>query len=188
LVILHPVNANVDIEYALARQTLAAVRSIPFARVILIHPNNDPGARGIVRCWDEQGGDSRIITCRNADRPQFLGLLRDASVLVGNSSAGIIEAASFGTPVIDIGPRQLGRERSEGTPDHLERRPTAPLSREERLRRGWHRPTHRQRPIIPAQARQNLEKVDRLLSCCQSASITPRSRHPRRTHEHRRRS
>jgi UDP-N-acetylglucosamine 2-epimerase len=39
-------------------------------------------------------------------------LLRDAVALVGNSSSGIIEAASFGTPVIDIGPRQLGRERS----------------------------------------------------------------------------
>jgi UDP-N-acetylglucosamine 2-epimerase len=38
--------------------------------------------------------------------------MRDAAVLVGNSSSGIIEAASFGTPVVDIGPRQLGRERS----------------------------------------------------------------------------
>ena len=37
--------------------------------------------------------------------------MRDAAVLVGNSSSGIIEAASFGTPVVDIGPRQLGRER-----------------------------------------------------------------------------
>jgi UDP-N-acetylglucosamine 2-epimerase len=34
-------------------------------------------------------------------------------MLVGNSSSGIIEAASFRTPVIDIGPRQLGRERCE---------------------------------------------------------------------------
>jgi UDP-N-acetylglucosamine 2-epimerase len=38
--------------------------------------------------------------------------MRDAAVLVGNSSSGIIEAASFGTPVVDIGPRQTGRERS----------------------------------------------------------------------------
>jgi GDP/UDP-N,N'-diacetylbacillosamine 2-epimerase (hydrolysing) len=41
----------------------------------------------------------------------FLALVRDAAVLVGNSSSGIIEAASFGTPVLDIGPRQCGRER-----------------------------------------------------------------------------
>ena len=31
-------------------------------------------------------------------------------MLVGNSSSGIIEAASFGTPVVDVGPRQAGRE------------------------------------------------------------------------------
>ena len=49
---------------------------------------------------------------RNLNRAQFLGLLRHAAVLVGNSSSGIIEAASFGTPVVDIGPRQAGRERS----------------------------------------------------------------------------
>lgn len=48
---------------------------------------------------------------RNLPRQLFLGLLRDAAVLVGNSSSGIIESASFGTPVIDIGDRQTGRER-----------------------------------------------------------------------------
>jgi GDP/UDP-N,N'-diacetylbacillosamine 2-epimerase (hydrolysing) len=46
-------------------------------------------------------------------RDGFLALLRDTTVLVGNSSTGIVEAASFGTPVIDIGSRQLGRERSQ---------------------------------------------------------------------------
>jgi UDP-N-acetylglucosamine 2-epimerase len=39
--------------------------------------------------------------------------LRDATVLVGNSSSGIIEAASLGTPVIDVGTRQCGRARSQ---------------------------------------------------------------------------
>jgi UDP-N-acetylglucosamine 2-epimerase len=38
--------------------------------------------------------------------------MRDAAVMVGNSSSGVIEAASFGTPVVDVGPRQAGRERS----------------------------------------------------------------------------
>ena len=55
--------------------------------------------------------DERTSSARDVPRPIFLGLLRDAAVLVGNSSSGIIEAASFGTPVLDIGSRQLGRER-----------------------------------------------------------------------------
>ena len=48
---------------------------------------------------------------RDLPRGDFLGLLRDTAVLIGNSSSGIIEAASFGTPVIDVGDRQKGRER-----------------------------------------------------------------------------
>ncbi len=53
-----------------------------------------------------------ITVRRDVPRPLFLGLMREAAVLVGNSSSGIIEAASFGTPVVDVGPRQAGRERS----------------------------------------------------------------------------
>jgi UDP-N-acetylglucosamine 2-epimerase (non-hydrolysing)/GDP/UDP-N,N'-diacetylbacillosamine 2-epimerase (hydrolysing) len=35
--------------------------------------------------------------------------------MVGNSSSGVIEAPSFGLPVVDVGPRQEGRERAENT-------------------------------------------------------------------------
>jgi UDP-N-acetylglucosamine 2-epimerase len=56
---------------------------------------------------------ARRVFSQNQPRAAFLGLLRDAAVLVSNSSSGIIEAASFGTPVIDVGPRQAGRERGE---------------------------------------------------------------------------
>ena len=40
-----------------------------------------------------------------------------ASVLVGNSSSGIIEAASFHIPVVNIGTRQAGRERASNVID-----------------------------------------------------------------------
>jgi GDP/UDP-N,N'-diacetylbacillosamine 2-epimerase (hydrolysing) len=78
-----------------------------------------------VRAWDDESQErhspqgvsvrspkSQLLLCRDLPRSTFLGLLRDAALLVGNSSAGIIEAASFGTPVVDIGRRQEGRERS----------------------------------------------------------------------------
>ena len=48
---------------------------------------------------------------------RYLSLLRVASVLVGNSSSGIIEAASFGLPVVNIGNRQHQRERSGNVVD-----------------------------------------------------------------------
>jgi len=111
LLVLHPVNGD-DVEYRRAELVLGAIKAIPFSRIVIVHPNNDPGSRGIARCWDQHAHDERLVIHRNLDRQQFLGLLREAGVLVGNSSSGIIEAASFGTPVIDIGPRQMGRERS----------------------------------------------------------------------------
>ncbi|HEX2860299.1 MAG TPA: UDP-N-acetylglucosamine 2-epimerase, partial [Lacunisphaera sp.] len=40
-----------------------------------------------------------------------------ADIMVGNSSSGIIEAGSFGLPVLNIGDRQHGRERNENTVD-----------------------------------------------------------------------
>jgi UDP-N-acetylglucosamine 2-epimerase (non-hydrolysing)/GDP/UDP-N,N'-diacetylbacillosamine 2-epimerase (hydrolysing) len=113
LLALHPIESDDGVERAHAELLLSALKSIPFARIVIIHPNNDPGSRGIARCWDEHTADSTLQIHRNLDRARFLRLLRDAAVLVGNSSSGIIEAASFGTPAIDIGPRQLGRERSQ---------------------------------------------------------------------------
>ena len=45
----------------------------------------------------------------------FIYTMAHASCMIGNSSAGIREAASFGTPVIDIGYRQKGREKNQST-------------------------------------------------------------------------
>lgn len=108
LLVLHPINPDETTEYRTAKRVLAETLRAA-ARVFIIYPNNDPGAAGIARCWDEIN-DGRVIVAKDLPREVFLGLLRDAAFLIGNSSSGIIEAASFGTPVVDIGPRQSGRE------------------------------------------------------------------------------
>jgi UDP-N-acetylglucosamine 2-epimerase (non-hydrolysing)/GDP/UDP-N,N'-diacetylbacillosamine 2-epimerase (hydrolysing) len=113
LLVLHPIEADESVEYQRAAMTAQAMRNCGVERVVVVYPNNDPGAGGIVRCWEKLRGDRRFIVRRDLPRPVFLGLLRDAAMLVGNSSSGIIEAASFRTPVIDVGPRQLGRQRCE---------------------------------------------------------------------------
>jgi UDP-hydrolysing UDP-N-acetyl-D-glucosamine 2-epimerase len=112
LLVLHPTAADEAIERRTAETVLRATSAAGVPRIVIVHPNNDPGGRGIARCWDAHEQDERLIIRRDIARPLFLGLMRDAAVLVGNSSSGIIEAASFGTPVLDIGPRQAGRERS----------------------------------------------------------------------------
>jgi UDP-N-acetylglucosamine 2-epimerase (non-hydrolysing)/GDP/UDP-N,N'-diacetylbacillosamine 2-epimerase (hydrolysing) len=119
LVVLHPTSADDREERDRAEALLTASAAMPVAHRYVVYPNNDPGSRGIATIWDSLGGAKArpihhgvsITWIRSLPRPAFLGLLRDAAVLIGNSSSGIIEAASFGTPVIDVGPRQAGRER-----------------------------------------------------------------------------
>ena len=50
-------------------------------------------------------------------RNDFLGLLSNCSVLVGNSSSGIIEASYFKIPVVNIGIRQKNREKGNNVID-----------------------------------------------------------------------
>jgi UDP-N-acetylglucosamine 2-epimerase (non-hydrolysing)/GDP/UDP-N,N'-diacetylbacillosamine 2-epimerase (hydrolysing) len=113
LLLLHPIEADEAAEFEHASAVLKVITATEIERIVIIYPNNDPGCAGIVRCWEMAAGDARFVVRRDVPRAVFLGLLRDAAVLVGNSSSGIIEAASFRTPVIDVGPRQLGRERCE---------------------------------------------------------------------------
>jgi UDP-hydrolysing UDP-N-acetyl-D-glucosamine 2-epimerase len=112
LVLLHPVESSARMETRRARMVLGGLRSAGIKQMFVVYPNNDPGAAGIIKAWEQH---RRSITClaRNVDRKVFLGLMKGAAMLVGNSSSGIIEAASFGTPVIDIGPRQAGRDRGQ---------------------------------------------------------------------------
>lgn len=111
LLVLHPETSNAAQESQTADLLLQCVEQTGFERTVIVYPNNDPGSEGIAGCWDALPVNERVLLCRDLPRERFLGLLRDTAVLVGNSSSGIIEAATFGTPVLDIGSRQAGRER-----------------------------------------------------------------------------
>lgn len=101
-----------------------------FDGVIAIYPNNDPGSAGIIRVWES---DAWLVSFRDLSRPHFLEILSNAAVLIGNSSSGIIEAATFGTPVINIGDRQKGRERNENVIDV----PANPAAIRRALKKVW---------------------------------------------------
>ncbi|MGF1633482.1 MAG: UDP-N-acetylglucosamine 2-epimerase [Phycisphaerae bacterium] len=112
LLVHHPTRSDAAAEAALATRLLAVVREqVP--GICLIDPNNDPGHEGIRTTWQaaERDPAGKVVRFANLTRADFLGLMRDARLLAGNSSSGIIEAGSFGTPVLNVGPRQAGRER-----------------------------------------------------------------------------
>lgn len=78
---------------------------------VVIYPNSDPGHSGIVREIAALKHDPRWRIFRSLPRRDYLRLLSRAAVLVGNSSGGIIESASLGIYVVNVGPRQHGRLR-----------------------------------------------------------------------------
>ncbi|MGB7158702.1 MAG: UDP-N-acetylglucosamine 2-epimerase [Tepidisphaeraceae bacterium] len=117
LLVLHPDDPSDQLAFDRATMLLRASERIGFERLVIVAPNNDPGAAGTFRAWDRAAKRPNVSLHRDLPRRAFLALLRDAAVLAGNSSAGIVEAASFGTPVVNVGPRQLGRERSKNVTD-----------------------------------------------------------------------
>lgn len=81
--------------------------------VAIMMPNSDPGNQAIVselQAFANRCSKTKIFTY--LDRLVFVNMLRHAHALVGNSSAGILEAPSLGLPVVNIGKRQRGREHA----------------------------------------------------------------------------
>lgn len=119
LVIFHPVVQEMDDAYEQTAALASALRDSlpdPETHIVWLAPNADAGSGGILRSLDEMQ-DQRLHRVTHLSRPTFVAALRHAEALVGNSSAGIIEAASFGTPVVNIGNRQRARERNGNTID-----------------------------------------------------------------------
>ena len=94
--------------------TLDAIESFD-AQQIIIYPNSDSGGDAIISEIESRSNYPSITTFRSLPRQEYLAMMHTADVMVGNSSSAIIEAPSFDLPVVDIGPRQEGRERTNET-------------------------------------------------------------------------
>jgi UDP-hydrolysing UDP-N-acetyl-D-glucosamine 2-epimerase len=120
LVLLHPAGIDEADEEATAHAVLRSAierADTTDGSVICLAPNHDPGRDAIVRGLDAAMTD-RVVRLDHLPRPAFLRLLKRLAehngVMVGNSSAGLIEAPTLGVRVVNVGPRQAGRERPEG--------------------------------------------------------------------------
>jgi UDP-hydrolysing UDP-N-acetyl-D-glucosamine 2-epimerase len=116
LVVQHPVTLEVNYASFQIRQTLEAILELKH-QTILIYPNADAGSRQMIEVIKEYEKYKFIKIYESLPRLHYLSLMNIASVLIGNSSSGIIEAPSFGLPVVNIGSRQERRERAENVID-----------------------------------------------------------------------
>ncbi|MFN0132079.1 MAG: UDP-N-acetylglucosamine 2-epimerase [Phycisphaerales bacterium] len=132
--LLHPIGRADEHEERVAAEALEATRAA-CGRVLALHPNFDPGRAGVLiaigaAIGSVGGGVGGVRAEAHLRRHEFVGLLKRLArkareahgaqsgsaarggVVVGNSSAGLIECAALGVPVVDIGSRQAGRERA----------------------------------------------------------------------------
>jgi GDP/UDP-N,N'-diacetylbacillosamine 2-epimerase (hydrolysing) len=111
LVTFHPVTLDTFSSEDQMKELLDALTSFERGQIIFTMPNADAGGR-IIRTMIKQYVSDHVMTATAFDslgQVKYLSLMQHSSVIVGNSSSGIIEAPGFGKPSINIGDRQKGR-------------------------------------------------------------------------------
>jgi GDP/UDP-N,N'-diacetylbacillosamine 2-epimerase (hydrolysing) len=116
LMVYHPVLQEAATAADDTRRILNSVTDAGL-QVLALMPNADAGSDGVRAVLAEAKGAPDITVRTHLARPAFVAAMAHADLMIGNSSAGIIEAASFGTPVLNVGPRQNLRERNANVLD-----------------------------------------------------------------------
>jgi len=116
LVAWHPVTILHDTN-AEAGALFAALAQAP-GQLIFVYPNADAGSFALIertRALAAIRPHTHIFV--NLDAITYWSLLGQVDALIGNSSSGIMEAASFALPTVNVGIRQKGRERARNVID-----------------------------------------------------------------------
>jgi UDP-hydrolysing UDP-N-acetyl-D-glucosamine 2-epimerase len=116
LVAYHPVTIVRDTTQE-ADAVFAALCEVE-AQLLFCYPNADAGSLSLLertRAFLEAHRDARVFV--NLDPITYWSLMGQVNAMIGNSSSGIMEAASFALPVVNIGMRQQGRERAQNVLD-----------------------------------------------------------------------
>jgi UDP-N-acetylglucosamine 2-epimerase (non-hydrolysing)/GDP/UDP-N,N'-diacetylbacillosamine 2-epimerase (hydrolysing) len=103
--ILRDTNAEADALFAALAQAQG--------QIVFVYPNADAGSYALIertRALAVERTQTQIFV--NLDAVTYWSLLGQVDAMIGNSSSGIMEAASFALPVVNVGMRQQGRERA----------------------------------------------------------------------------
>jgi UDP-hydrolysing UDP-N-acetyl-D-glucosamine 2-epimerase len=119
LVSQHPVTTEYGDGKRQIQETLQAVQALDVPAIVL-WPNADAGSEHIaagIRQFREHNDDSKLHFFKNLPTSDYIKLMSRTAALVGNSSSAIREGAFIGTPAVNIGPRQDGRDRGSNVVD-----------------------------------------------------------------------
>lgn len=119
VVIQHPVTTEYEENLLHITETIAALEELDMPTVWIM-PNMDAGSDGInkaIRKYRERESNARTHFFKSLPIEYYGPLLNNALCILGNSSSGIREAAFLGTPSVNIGTRQNGRQRGRNVID-----------------------------------------------------------------------
>lgn len=133
----HPVTQDPDSGYHGLEALLSAIEELDLA-VIFTHANMDASGRRMTsRIQAFVSGYEKAKVLVNASQPHYLNLMRSVTAMAGNSSSGIIEAASFELPVVNIGSRQDGRVRAKNVIDAAPEKTAVKIALEDAVSEGF---------------------------------------------------
>ena len=116
LLVFHPVLS----EASEARQQILNLLEAAFLRgfqVVAVMPNSDAGSDEIRQVLQHESQAGHIVLYTHLPRSEFVSWMAVVDVMLGNSSSGILESATFGTTVVNVGSRQNLRERNPNVID-----------------------------------------------------------------------
>ena len=119
LVLQHPVTTEYGRGLAQINETLKAVAELDM-QTAWLWPNVDAGSDDVskgLRMCRESGGSNHIHFFINFSVEDYGRVLNNAACIVGNSSSALREGAFLGTPAVNVGTRQQGRERGPNVMD-----------------------------------------------------------------------
>lgn len=108
IAILHPVTTNIIKLKEYAKIFFSALKKTK-ENYVVIYPNNDLGSEIIMKEIYKLKGNNYFKILPSMRFEYFLSLLKNAKFIIGNSSAGIIEAPYYGVKTINVGDRQKNR-------------------------------------------------------------------------------
>lgn len=90
------------------------------AKIIVTYPNNDPGFELILEYIENHNNDDRFCFVNSLGTYNYLAIMKNCrTIVVGNSSSGLLETAFYCVPVLNVGERQRGRIRGCNVEDVL---------------------------------------------------------------------
>ena len=119
VVMQHPVTTEYQEALHQVGETLYAVKELGLP-TLWFWPNADAGSDGTskgIRVFREREHPTNLHLFRNMTPEDFLRLLANSKGIIGNSSVAIRECSYLGVPAVNVGSRQLGRERGANVID-----------------------------------------------------------------------